>query len=231
MAKKDEQKANGSGQDSGQIKVRVIEFELNGRNATLAEGIKAITTAIASRAVVVREPARPGLPAAPAPSTTTSTAVSDLEEALQQDVDPGAVEEEEVQEVGGTEASNGNGSGAKRGYNYKAPKFMDELDFSTATKSLEDYAAEKGNPTDTMDKYLLTAVWFKEHMKIDEVTVHHIYTAFDHVGWKTDMAVNPSAPLRDLKSKRHVLTREPGAAGYKVNFKGEQYVARMGAGK
>src|SRR5271166_1615570 len=95
MAKRDEQKANGSGHDSGQIKVRVIEFEPNGRNATLAEGIKAITTAIASRAVVVREPARPALPAAPKPGPTISTAL-DGEEAQETDVPVAPVEEEEL---------------------------------------------------------------------------------------------------------------------------------------
>jgi hypothetical protein len=79
-----------------------------------------------------------------------------------------------------------------------------------------------------MDKYLLTVVWFKKHMSIEEVTVAHVYTAFDNVGWKSDMPANPSVPLRDLKSQRHVLTREQGAEGYKVNFKGEQIVEKMG---
>jgi hypothetical protein len=105
---------------------------------------------------------------------------------------------------------------------------MDGLDFSKATMSLEDFAKEKANPTDVMDKYLLTVVWFKKHLAIEEVTVAHIYTAFDNVGWKSDMPANPSVPLRDLKSKRHVLTREQGAEGYKVNFKGEQIVEKMG---
>ncbi len=207
----------------------MIEFELNGRNATLAEGIKAVTAAITSRAVIVQEPARPALPAAPKPSTTTST-VLDAEETQQPEVAAAAVEESGVNDDPAVEeTSSGDGSGQKRSYNFKPPKFMDELDFSTATKSLEDYAAEKGNPTDILDKYLLTVVWFKEHMKIEEVTVHHIYTAFDHVGWKSDMPVNPSVPLRELKSKRHVLTRDPGAAGYKVNFKGIQDVGKMRA--
>jgi hypothetical protein len=43
--------------------------------------------------------------------------------------------------------------------------------------------------------------------------------------------VNLSSPLRDLKGKRHMLTREPGAEGYKANFKGIQTVEKMGATK
>jgi hypothetical protein len=223
MAKRDEQKAN-NGHDSGGIKVRVIEFELHGRNATVSEGIKAITAAISGRAVVVPEPKRPALPSIP----NTTTAIEDAEEVEQPETAdiPNDTDVEEQTE----ESANGNssGSGQKRSYSYKTPKYMDDLDFSKATMSLEDFAKEKGNPTDVTEKYLLTVVWFKKHMSIEEVTVAHVYTAFDYVGWKSEMPANPSVPLRDLKSKRHVLTREQGAEGYKVNFKGEQIVEKMG---
>jgi hypothetical protein len=105
---------------------------------------------------------------------------------------------------------------------------MDDLDFSTASKSLEDFMAEKGNPTEITDKYLVTVVWFKDFMNIEAVMVHHIFTAFDHIGWKAEMPVNPTIPLRDLKGKRHMLTRESGAEGYKLNFKGIQHIEKMG---
>src|SRR5689334_16395669 len=52
-SKKDDQKSATNGHDNGGIKVRVIEFELHGRNATVSEGIKAITEAISVRTVVV----------------------------------------------------------------------------------------------------------------------------------------------------------------------------------
>jgi hypothetical protein len=54
---------------------------------------------------------------------------------------------------------------------------------------------------------------------------------FDILGWKTDMPLKASKPLADLKSKRHTLTREAGAEGYKLNFKGEQEVEKMRATK
>lgn len=224
MAKRDEQKAN-NGHDSGGIKVRVIEFELHGRNATVSEGIKAITAAISGRAVVVPEPKRPALPSIP----NTTTTIVDAEEVEQPEETADIPDETDVVEQA-EENANGNssGSGQKRPYSYKTPKYMDDLDFSKATMSLEDFAKEKGNPTDVIEKYLLTVVWFKKHMSIEEVTVAHVYTAFDYVGWKSEMPANPSVPLRDLKSKRHVLTREQGAEGYKVNFKGEQIVEKMG---
>ncbi|HWY71354.1 MAG TPA: hypothetical protein VNX88_21990 [Terriglobales bacterium] len=77
------------------------------------------------------------------------------------------------------------------------------------------------------ERYIAVAVWLKEHLQIEEFTIHHIYTAFDNLGWKAQMPVDHSQPLRDLKNKRHFLTKEKGA-GYKVNWQGIQYVANMG---
>lgn len=231
MGKKDEQKANLDGHDSGGIKVRVIEFELHGRNATVSEGIKAITQAISGRTIIVSEPKHPALPAVskPDPETTTATVVvTEMEE--QSDAANVPVEAEEAG-LPDTPTNGNNGTGQKRQYNFKTPKYMDDLDFSKATKSLEDFWKEKGSPTDIMDKYILTVVWFKQHMGTEEVTIGHVYTVFDNVGWKSEMPANPSITLRDLKSKKHMLTRETGAEGYKANFKGEQYVEKMGATK
>ena len=142
MAKRDEQKANGSGHDTGGIKVRVIEFELHGRNATVSEGIKAITAAISGRAVVVAQPTRPALPAVPKAGTTTATVDAEEIEQPEQTADiPDQTGAEEQTETGTN--GNGSGSGQKRPYSYKTPKYMDDLDFSKATKSLEDFATEK----------------------------------------------------------------------------------------
>jgi hypothetical protein len=138
------------------------------------------------------------------------------------------VDQEDVEDALAEDAASGNGGGPKRTYNFKAPTFMDDLDLSKATKQLADFMAEKGSPTETNDRYIAIAVWFKEYMKIEEFTIHHIYTAFVNLGWKAQVPVDHSQPLRSLKNKRHFLTKEKGA-GYKVNFQGIQYVAKMGS--
>src|SRR5439155_368273 len=104
------------------------------------------------------------VPPAPRPTLidggkqTSATAVADVAEpdtaAEEVDRNEEAIEEETAQE----ESSGGNGSGQKRSYNFKSPNFLDDLDFSTASKSLEDFMAEKGNPTEVMDRYLVTIV-------------------------------------------------------------------------
>jgi hypothetical protein len=225
MAKKDEQKENSNGHDSGGIKVRVIEFELHGRNATVSEGIKAITEAISGHPVVnVAEPKRPALPAVSRVEHKTTTL--EAEEFNHQDTAASEVEAEEAE----TPAQSSNGAGAKRSYSFKAPTFLNDLDLTKAKKPLDDFIAQK-SPGDVIDKYLVVAFWLQKYMDVEEVTVDHIYTVFDHLGWKGEMPVKPGKPLADLKSKRHVLVREEGAAGYKLNFKGEQYVENMGAKK
>jgi hypothetical protein len=230
MARKEEQKANTNGHDNGGIKVRVIEFELHGRNATVSEGIKAITQAISGRAVVISEPRRPSLPAVPKPGNGAGTVETEELELQAEDVaDPEdlTVEPETDVEEETATPSNGGGNATKRAYSFKKPTFLNDLDPSKASKPLKDFIDEK-KPSSVPDKYMVVVVWLITYMGIPEVTIVHVYTIFDQLGWKGEMPTNPSIPLRDLKSKKNMLTREEGAEGYKVNFKGEKYVENMG---
>jgi len=235
MAKKVEEKAKSNVGGKSRMKVFVAGFEMEGNDEMMAEGFKAIrdfSTAITRTTVLPpalnQKALGGGSKSGSDAGDATAVEVADIEPVEGTTVE---VEDVEADDAAEEETSNGNGSGVKRQYNFKPPKFMDELDFSTASKSLQDFIVEKGNPTEMTDKYLATVVWFKDFMNIEEVTVHHVYTAFDHFGWKNEMPTNPSVPLRDLKSKRHMLTREPGAEGYKLNFKGIQHVGKMGATK
>jgi hypothetical protein len=221
--KKSDQKSATNGHDSGGIKVRVIEFELHGRNATVSEGIKAITEAISSRTVVVPEPRRPALPQVSKSGTATAVIESDdLAELESGEQEPSPIEAEE-------EAAP-TGNGTKRSYSFKTPTFLNDLDVTKAKKDLKQFVGEK-NPQDVMSKYLVVVYFLQKYMDVPEVTVNHVYTVFDTLGWKAEMPLKPGKPLADLKSKRHMLTREPEAEGYKLNFKGDQEVEKMGATK
>lgn len=226
MTKKDEHKANTNGHDSGQIKVRVIEFELNGRNATLAEGIKAVTAAITSRAVIVQEPKRPGLPAVSNPKPGT---ILDAEEPAQPEVGAVVIEEQNVEDAGIDTNGNGNGTPkVRRKQVPKAPTFLSTLDLKTAMVSLEDFAKAK-NPTTLPDKYVVVATWFKEQMKMDEINIDHVFTAFRTLDWPTpdDLA----ATFRSLKHSKQYFDKGEGVGGYKVTFLATNYVAKMGTAK
>jgi hypothetical protein len=232
LAKKDEQKAKliGKGGDRGRMKVFVAGFDMEGNDDTMAEGFKAIRELAASISRNMILPAT--LASKPAFGAPKTDAAADLP------VEEGEAEEQQVHtevenvEIEGAElsASNGNSSSTKRTYNFKTPTFMNDLDVTKAKKSLTAFVTEK-NPPDVLAKYLMVVYFLQKYMDIAEVKVDHVYTVFDTLGWKSEMPSNPSIPLRDLKSKKHMLTREPGAEGYKLNFKGEQEVEKMGATK
>ena len=99
------------------------------------------------------------------------------------------------------------------------PKFLDDFDLTKATKPVAEFVAEKGSPTEAMDRYIVVAVWLKEHMSVEEFDINQIYSVFKHLGWLSSMPNNHSQPLRDLKTKRHFLTKEK-SHGYKLNWAG-----------
>jgi hypothetical protein len=221
---------NSNGQGSGRVKFRYadseryVDLDMENANAEVADGIKSLANALSGRQIV--SPAR--ALSVPKSGLTVAPPVVDQEEIP---FPPHGEVEEEAEYPGSAEASeNSNGSGTKRTYNFKTPTFLNDLDVTKAKMDLKEFVAEK-NPTEVMSKYLVIVYFLLKYMDIPEVTVDHIYTVFDTLGWKTEMPLKAGKPLADLKSKRHMLTREPGAEGYKLNFKGEQEVEKMGATK
>ena len=233
MAKKDEQKAKSNGVGKSRMRVFVAGFDMEGSDEVMAEGFKAIRELSASIShSTILPPALAGKPAlgAPkledAPGAAPSTAVeTEIEEPVEGTTIEG--EDVDVDDDAEEETSNGNG-GPKRTYTHKAPEFLHALDLSKAAKPLADFMAEKGNPTEIYDRYMVIAVWLKEQMAVNEFSIAHVWTAYNFLGWKSQMPENHSQPLRDLKSKKNFLTKEKGE-GYKVSWPGEQYVAKMGA--
>lgn len=220
--KKEDQKPNGL----GRVKFRYADserfFDLDVDNIKneggVVDGLRSIASALAGHNVGAQR----ALP--PAPKKAIQLTETDQE--------PPGLEEEVIddQEDEGQDEpieSGSNGAGPKRSYNYKPPQFLDSLDLTKATKPVADFVAEKGNPSEAMDRYIAVAAWLKEHMSVEEFGIDEIYTVFKDLGWQSSIPVNHSQPLRDLKSKRHFLTKEKGH-GYKVNWAGIQYVQKMG---
>lgn len=220
--KKDELKLNGI----GRVKFRYADserfFDLdvdNIKNETgVVEGLKSIASALAGRNL----PAQRALP--PVPKKTAQVVEAEEETPGLEDV----IDEPKDEEQEDSAESNGsNGNGPKRSYNYKPPKFLDDFNLTKATKPVAEFVAEKGSPTEAMDRYIVVAIWLKEHMNVEEFDINHIYTVFKDLGWLSSMPNDHSRPLRDLKTKRHFLTKDKGQ-DYKVNWAGLQYVQKMG---
>jgi hypothetical protein len=216
---------NGNG--AGHIKFRVIEFEIDGGNDTLAEGIKALTTALQKSPVALTPGARTSLLAAPKIKSGTTA----IEEPETQETATGSEEELEETAEGETdleEEVSGNGKPKKPRPAPRAPKFLSELNLTTASTKLADFVAQK-NPTAVKDKYLVIAEWFKEYMQLPEITLDHIYTAYDFLGWKSQLPNGYlGQPLIDLRAD-NLLDKGEKRGRFKINWNGTTAVTKMGS--
>lgn len=107
---------------------------------------------------------------------------------------------------------------------FKAPDVVPlELD---APVSLVEFAADK-NADSNHKKFLLCAVYLKEHRGIDAVDMNHIYTCFRKLGWSTGIA-DFSQPLRELKTRKFFTSPERGK--YVVNHIGVDTVKKLANG-
>lgn len=211
MRRKNEQEATGNG--TGHIKFRVIEFEIDGGNDTLAEGIKALTTALSKSPVtttVVSQ--RAALPSATTTKRTATTTVSDGEPAEPEtEVETDELLEEETVET----------STATRPRRTPAtpvtPKVLSDIDLNTGKISLKDFVAQK-NPSDAYEKFATIAVWYKENHNLEEVDDDRIYTAYRFLDWVPPNDV--AQTLRNIKAGKKWFDKGDTKGGYKVNILG-----------
>lgn len=210
--------ANGNTPNSGRIKFRVIEFEVEGGDDRLADGLKAITAALSRPAITVpsKTIAMPQHRASlPSEIPQEELAEPEAEELVEEDDIPRGTS---VDKVGPARTRKAP----------RAPKFLSELNLSSASVTLKDFMAEKG-PEETQARYVVIAEWFKEYFATPEISADHIYTAYTDLGWKSQLPPDPSQPLRDLKYKKNWM--DAGARGmYKINWKGTDTVNKMKAG-
>src|SRR6266404_1929690 len=187
---------NGTGE--GHIKFRVIEFEIDGGNDTLAEGIKALTTALSkspvTTTVMSQRPALPaGTPKRTAAATTETPAPAEGELFPEPETD---TEEEHGDET------NGNAAPARAKRPATPPptlEILDDIDLSTGKVPLKDFVAQK-NPSDAYERFATIAVWYKENHDLDEVNAGRIYTAYRFLDWVPPSDV--AQTLRNLKASK-----------------------------
>jgi hypothetical protein len=198
-------KETNSGTDKGKVRVRVIDFEMEGNNQTLRESIRDIVGAIKTT-TVVRMPALAGAPpAAKAAPRDEAVVNGDLFEATP-DV------EDEVED----DVEEGGEDRPKRNYTFKSPEIVD-IDLRAGEQPLKKFMA---SAPDSLDKrYLLVAYWFKAHRDTKEITPNHVYTAFKEMGW-TGLPKDASQPLRNLK-KAGLMKKGEGSGAYAINHVGE----------
>lgn len=164
-----------SSSGGGKMRVRFVEFELEGGDETLQESLKAITS-------VVNAPKRaiPALKVVAPPSAETST-------------DEAAVEEEPEFALESEEPAKADRK-TRGARTYPSPKVVA---LPEGKVTFVDYLAGFKEPSNPRQRYLLTLGYLKE-VGVEEADADHVYTCFRKAGWPAGRA-DFSQPLRDLR--------------------------------
>jgi len=182
-------------EDRGKVKFRFIEFEMEGGSANLEQTLKSVASAIAGPQ---RSPApTKALPSAsplnPEPSKKPNGAtveVETFEEVLDASEDVDHAE------------SKPDASRPKASARYTPPQFMDDLEFDQGT-SLKGFV-EEFKPSSDNEKYLVISAWFQKHRSTEAIGIHHIYTAFQKMSWRSQKDI--AQPFRLMMKKKSFFT-------------------------
>lgn len=208
MRRKNEQDASDNG--TGHIKFRVIEFEIDGGNDTLAEGMKALTTALSKSPVTTTVVSQRALPPA-ATKHTTATTVPDVEQLAGPDGETAELSETDTIET------NASPRQKRPSAPPPTPDVLSDIDLNSGKVSLKDFVSQK-NPSETYARIATIAVWYKENHNIEDVNTDRIYTAYRFLDWTPPPDLGQA--LRNLKSSKKWFDKGEAKGGYKINMLG-----------
>jgi hypothetical protein len=186
-------KANTGVDDHARVKVRVIEFELEGSNATVENSIRQLTTALTPRNGTVK-----ALPPKPA-NKEMSGATTEVEEVIDAEV-----VDEETPEPKGDTSTAARPKQPKTRSKPRIPEYKPELDMTGASISFKDYVAQKA-PTKHTTRYLVAAAWLKEHGNSPTINLDKVFTCYRTAAWPmniTDWDVNFRSQVKTDRFRR-----------------------------
>lgn len=198
--------AKGDSSDKGKVKVRVIEFEMEGSNQTLRDSIQNIVGAIGRTPQVVRI-------AGPAAGQASTATVNDATVAGSEEI---VLDDEFVPTEPGSDTTAQRSTRPRRAARVKSPKPV-SADLRSGPMPLKTFLAK--SPPAIEKRYTLIAYWFKKYQNVKEVTADHIYTAFLEMGW-TNLPKDAGQPLRSLKTTGW-FDKGTGGGAYEINHIGE----------
>jgi len=206
---------------NGKMKVRIIEFELEGSDVSLQESLKSITAAL-SRPAASAPVSRVTRIEAPKHANTSSTQSMDDAEEFE--------EAELVEEVEVDAPASAAPKRTRKPTKAPTPTLLRDVRFDDVTPTFADFVAEK-QPKSEMLKYLCVAYWLKTYKDIPEISIDHVYTAYRVMQWALPAAA--VQPMRELAANRDGRFSKGHEKGhYAINHVGEGFVTtKMGAGQ
>ncbi|HYW42228.1 MAG TPA: hypothetical protein VE959_05190 [Bryobacteraceae bacterium] len=168
---------SGGNEDRAKVKLRVVEFELEGGNAAVENSIRQITHALAIRN---GPPARMMPPKPPNELAAGVPAETDEAEEIIQDV--------EYADAGDTgQEQPTKPAKPKTTYKPRVPTYLHDLDMTGTGVTFKDFAAQK-NPTKATQRHLVAAYWLKEHGNSPTTTMDKVYTCYRTAEWPTNQS-------------------------------------------
>ena len=204
---------------NGRMKVRIIEFELEGSDVSLQESLKSITAALSKPAVIqaARSTQRLG-------TTKTTAEVENESEEQVEDLEP--LEEVDYREEAVSVTSRISPKKPRRVSKVVTPNLVD-IKFDDVTPKFADFVAQK-NPKSNKLKYLCAAYWLMQYKEINEVSVDHVYTAYRVMGWALpDFPIQNMRELAATRDKR--FQKGTGKGHYSITHVGVGFIeTKMG---
>jgi hypothetical protein len=168
---------------TGRSKIRVFFVDADLAPGDMQELTNALTHAIRPTHTLQRV-------AAPRLAPPSGNGHGDLEGAEE-------VEFDEMEETEGEEEVS-EPRGAAKPRKYRSPKPVTTLDMSAGGKPFEDFAVEKGSPSEHQTRFLVAAQWLAEYAGIATISVDHVFTCYKSADWTFDVK-DPGFPFRKLK--------------------------------
>ncbi|RYF46431.1 MAG: hypothetical protein EOO38_14140 [Cytophagaceae bacterium] len=204
---------------NGKVKVRIIEFEMEGSDLSLQESLKSIAAALSRPNVVVAS-----RPSARIESQKGAGQAQD-EDAV---MDDSFVNDEYVEDST-LEASAPVVVRRQRKTSRPVAPNLVAVRFDDGNPTFAEFVADR-DPRNDMQKYICAAYWLKIYKDVHEVSIDHIYTAYRSQGWALPAtAIQPMRELAATRDGRFSKGIEKGH--YAINHIGEGFVTtKMGRG-
>jgi hypothetical protein len=203
-----------SGNDKGRVKFRIIEFEVDGGNATIQEGLRSVAAALTRTTAPSPKPALL-VAGETRPKPTSAPQGEQLGLGIQMD------EEAETAPDADEVIEDAKPRPQRRA---PVPNVLNGLDLD-GDPSLAEFIKKK-NVTGQAMTYLVAAVWLNEHKNIREFTADHAFTVYKRLGLTPPK--DAGEPLRKLRKMR-LLDKGEKEGAYIVNDASKDQVARMAA--
>lgn len=170
-------KGQGGNEDRAKVKLRVIEFELEGGNQSVENSIRQLTHALTTRNGQAAPPKNAG-PARQAKELAAPEVEGETEE---------YAEETEVLEPEAENDPEKARKASKPAGKPRMPQYLHDLDMTGSGVPFREFAAQRPQSKHTR-RYLVAALWLRDHGNSPTITTDKVYTCYKTAGWPLNVS-------------------------------------------